>query len=61
MPRRIEGIFCALYSDRGSHFWLTPKAGEAVDPNRLIQGGTGVARVGNPDDPGLLAAGAGTQ
>src|ERR1700731_631540 len=24
-----KGIFCALYSDRGSHFWLTPKAGEA--------------------------------
>jgi hypothetical protein len=27
-----QGLFCALYSDRGSHFWLTPKAGEAVDP-----------------------------
>src|ERR1039457_6889035 len=22
-----KGVFCALYSDRGSHFWLTPKAG----------------------------------
>ena len=22
-----KGLFCALYSDRGSHFWLTPKAG----------------------------------
>ena len=21
-----KGVFCALYSDRGSHFWLTPKA-----------------------------------
>ncbi len=21
-----QGLFCALYSDRGSHFWLTPKA-----------------------------------
>jgi transposase len=21
-----QGVFCALYSDRGSHFWLTPKA-----------------------------------
>src|SRR5208337_1854833 len=20
-----KGLFCALYSDRGSHFWLTPK------------------------------------
>src|SRR5258708_26529601 len=34
-----QGVFCALYSDRGSHFWLTPKAGEAVDPHRLTQGG----------------------
>jgi hypothetical protein len=22
-----KGLFWALYSDRGSHFWLTPKAG----------------------------------
>ncbi len=22
-----QGLFCALYSDRGSHFWLTPKVG----------------------------------
>ena len=22
-----KGVFCALDSDRGSHFWLTPKAG----------------------------------
>ena len=34
-----KGLFCALYSDRGSHFWLTPKAGAAVDPHRLTQGG----------------------
>ena len=23
-----RGLFCALYSDRGSHFWLTPPGGE---------------------------------
>ena len=23
-----QGVFCALYSDRASHFFLTPKAGE---------------------------------
>jgi hypothetical protein len=34
-----KGVFCALYSDRGSHFWLTPKAGEAVDHHRLTQVG----------------------
>ena len=26
-----QGLFCALYSDRGSHFFVTPKAGEKVD------------------------------
>jgi hypothetical protein len=33
------GIFCALYSDRASHFFLTPKAGEAVDRQALTQVG----------------------
>jgi transposase len=32
-----EGIFCSLYSDRASHFWLTPKAGEPVDRQALTQ------------------------
>lgn len=34
-----RGIFCALYSDRASHFWLTPKAGEVVDRQRMTQVG----------------------
>jgi len=34
-----KGLFCALYSDRGSHFFVTPKAGEKVDKNRLTQVG----------------------
>lgn len=34
-----EGIFCSLYSDRASHFWLTPKAGEPVDRQSLTQVG----------------------
>src|SRR5256885_7403559 len=29
-----KGLFCALYSDRGSHFWLTPKVGGKVDAQR---------------------------
>jgi transposase InsO family protein len=41
-----KGIFCALYSDRGSHFWLTPKAGEAVDPHRLTQVGRALRELG---------------
>ena len=34
-----KGLFCSLYSDRGSHFFYTPKAGEPVDKNRLTQFG----------------------
>ena len=34
-----KGVFCALYSDRGSHFWLPPKAGGKIDPHRLTQVG----------------------
>ena len=34
-----KGLFCALYSDRASHFFLTPKSGEPVDHNRLTQVG----------------------
>src|SRR5271165_225329 len=41
-----KGVFCALYSDRGSHFWLTPKAGEAVDRHRLPQGGRAMRELG---------------
>ena len=41
-----KGLFCALYSDRGSHFWLTPKAGEAVDSHRLTQVGRALRELG---------------
>src|ERR1700688_5111223 len=41
-----KGVFCALYSDRGSHFWLTPKAGEAVDHDRLTQVGRAMRELG---------------
>jgi transposase len=41
-----KGIFCALYSDRGSHFWLTPKAGGKVDPHRLTQVGRALKELG---------------
>ena len=36
-----KGLFCALYSDRASHFFVTPKAGEAVDKTRLTEVGRG--------------------
>jgi transposase len=41
-----KGVFCALYSDRGSHFFVTPKAGEAVDKNRLTQVGRALKELG---------------
>src|SRR5712664_1252406 len=41
-----KGVFCALYSDRGSHFWLTSKAGEAVDHQRLTQVGRALRELG---------------
>ena len=41
-----QGLFCALYSDRGSHFFVTPKAGEKVDPHRLTQVGRALKELG---------------
>src|SRR5215467_12789577 len=42
-----KGVFCALYSDRGSHFWLTPKVGGKVDPHRLTQVGRALRELGD--------------
>src|ERR1700757_3910428 len=41
-----KGVFCALYSDRGSHFWLTPKAGGKVDYHRRTQVGRALQELG---------------
>jgi transposase len=41
-----HGLFCTLYSDRGTHFWLTPKAGGKVDPHRLTQVGRALRELG---------------
>jgi len=41
-----RGVFCSLYSDRASHFWLTPKAGERVDRQRLTQVGRALRELG---------------
>src|SRR5712692_6390266 len=41
-----KGLFCALYSDRGSHFFVTPKAGEKVDKHRLTQVGRALKELG---------------
>jgi transposase len=39
-------LFCALYSDRGSHFFVIPKAGEKVDKQRLTQVGRAMKELG---------------
>jgi len=41
-----EGLFCALYSDRASHFFVTPKTGEPVDKSRLTQVGRALKELG---------------
>src|SRR5271166_7048197 len=41
-----KGLFCALYSDRGSHFWLTPKAGGKVDAHCPTQVGRALRELG---------------
>jgi len=40
------GLFCALYSDRASHFFETPKAGGPVDRQRRTQVGRALAELG---------------
>ena len=41
-----KGVFCSLYSDRGSHFWLTLKVAGRVDPHRLTQVGRALRELG---------------
>jgi transposase len=41
-----KGLFCALYSDRASHFFETPKAGAKIDPQRLTQVGRAMQQLG---------------
>jgi transposase len=41
-----QGLFSSLYTDRGSHYFHTPKAGEPVDKGRLTQVGRALAQLG---------------
>ena len=41
-----KGLPSSLYTDRGSHYFYTPKAGEAVDKQRLTQVGRALFRLG---------------
>jgi transposase len=41
-----HGLFCSLYSDRGSHYFFTPKAGGKVDKSTPTQVGRALAQLG---------------
>jgi transposase len=41
-----HGLFCTLYSDRGSHYFHTPKAGDRVSKTALTQVGRALAQLG---------------
>ncbi|MGC2200584.1 MAG: helix-turn-helix domain-containing protein [Stellaceae bacterium] len=57
-----HGLFCELYTDRGSHYFHTPKAGEAVSKTVQTQVGRALAQLGirhiaaySPEARGLLS------
>jgi transposase len=41
-----HGLPLSLYTDRGSHYFFTPKAGDSVDRNTQTQVGRALARLG---------------
>jgi transposase len=41
-----HGLFCELYTDRGSHYFHTPKAGEPVSKTVVTQVGRALAQLG---------------
>jgi transposase len=41
-----HGLCCSLYSDRASHFWVTTRAGERVESERLTQVGRALQQLG---------------
>ncbi len=41
-----KGLFCSFYTDRGSHYFLTSKAGGKVDKDRLTQVGRALSQLG---------------
>jgi hypothetical protein len=53
------GLFSSFYTDRGSHYFLTPKAGEKVDKVRLTQVGRALAELGIEHIPSYCPEGRG--
>lgn len=43
---KLNGLPCSLYTDRGSHYFYTPKAGEKVSKTQLTQVGRALSQLG---------------
>lgn len=54
-----HGLFSALYTDRGSHYFYTLKAGEPVDKTRLTQVGRALKQLGIEHIPSYCPEGRG--
>jgi transposase len=54
-----KGLFCSLYTDRGSHFFHTPKAGGPVDKSQLSDIGRALAQLGIEHIPSYCPQGRG--
>jgi len=54
-----HGLFSAFYTDRGSHYFHTPKAGEPVDKSCLTQVGRALKQLGIQHIPSYCPEGRG--
>lgn len=54
-----NGLFSSFYTDRGSHYFLTPKAGGKVDRGKLTQVGRALAELGIEHIPSYSPQGRG--
>jgi len=54
-----HGLFSAFYTDRGSHYFQTPKAGEPVDKSCLTQVGRALKQLGIEHIPSYCPEGRG--
>jgi transposase len=54
-----KGLFCSFYTDRGSHFFITPKAKGPVDKMNLTQVGRALGQLGIEHIPSYTPEGRG--
>jgi len=53
------GLFCAFYTDRGGHYFFTPKGGSEVDKAQLTQVGRALSQLGITHIPSYSPQGRG--